>query len=1215
MSKFCGKCGAKIDEATGLCPNCDADKLKRDVKQEERAHPEADVTSFPKSAQSKKELRKRNKVEKRAVKRAAKKAEKNGWSLGKRIRRFVLKLVLSLLLIAVLASCCLGALVYFDVIDIPVIEDLLNVVGLKSMYPKNVEFDENNIGELFFHQTEEEHIATNSDGVKYVDNEILLVASDTATYDDIKNLAKQYNAEIVGWIEQTGDYQLKLAEVYHEEELNDIIISLENDNRVISAYVDYVFVLSDERTTERDGFIYGNEWEKDLQNFNNCKGKSWGLEAIEALAAWDILNSHSSQVNPVRIGLVDTGFDIDHEDLGFAETFYNTVSDHGTHVAGTMAAKSNNQEGICGVYPYGDGNLYGVSYSGVCNYSENGTPFATSMFLKIAYSELILRNVKVINSSLGFNYKQWPLSYSDPEWSAQVDFLESNAYILGDFLNRLLEKGYDYVLITSAGNDSNRKNNIIYDSRYNFWTTVISRDDYPDVYDRIVVVGAVDSNFNICNFSNGGDRVDIYAPGDTIFSTIPSNKYENLNWRGTSMASPHVSGVAAMIWSLNNELTGSQIKEIICKHSNMRCTSCKMVDAYMALEAAVRTNTDDTEKWAENGGILCWVVDVDDEDTKIENAVVTVTNISTGKTESTTTDVSGHFELILPEGEYTLTVQASGYDNYVWPDDNIGFSNPIVVKNNGVNYLDDWIKMKKTGTKLSGIPSDAVEYNGHYYYLYTGGIASSYDEALQYCKDKGGYLATLTSKEEKDFVYSYILQQDCDSAYFGLSDAANEGHWEWCTGEPLSYTNWHSGEPNGENSNEDYALFYYKFSDGSWNDGDFGGSTVNGGNAFICEWGDYATQQPQSPAGGAISDERNIVLTLDVSGSMSGVPIEETRKASAKFIDTALEEDASVGIVTYDTESEITSGFSNKNATLQSIVSNLNAGGGTNIEAGLRDAQWMLEKTDAKKKIIVLMSDGEPNHGLEGEDLIEYANEIKQSGTTIYTIGFFESLYEKSYAQYLMESIASDGCHYEVATADELVFFFEDMADQINGQKYIYVRIACPVDVSVSFDGETLSSSEKDLNVRTSFGTLTFEDNREEMDSGTDDRVKVLRLKDGIDYDLELTGTGHGIMNYTIGFMDENGDYSDLRRFENVKITRRTKIDTVASNSAESVLNIDEDGDGKYDLRLRAEANGYGEEVTTSNWIIYAIIGAAMFVLLDMVAIVFYARRKIKKGE
>lgn len=256
------------------------------------------------------------------------------------------------------------------------------------------------------------------------------------------------------------------------------------------------------------------------------------------------------------------------------------------------------------------------------------------------------------------------------------------------------------------------------------------------------------------------------------------------------------------------------------------------------------------------------------------------------------------------------------------------------------------------------------------------------------------------------------------------------------------------------------------------------------------------------------------------------------------------------------------------------------------------------------------MSDGEPNIGKEGEDLIAYADEIKNSGILIYTLGFFENMSgSKSEAQYLMEHLASDGCHYEVASADDLVFFFEDVADQINGQKYIYIRIACPVDVTVAYNGETLCSAEDDLSVRTDFGTLTFEDGENETSANEDDRIKVLRLKEGADYDVQIVGTGRGMMDYTIGFMDENGDYSDFRRFEDIKITKQTVVDTVAAVSDESVLNIDEDGDGKYDLKLRAEENGYGEEITTPVWIYVAIGGGAVLLIL-IVAMV-----KIRKGK
>lgn len=115
-------------------------------------------------------------------------------------------------------------------------------------------------------------------------------------------------------------------------------------------------------------------------------------------------------------------------------------------------------------------------------------------------------------------------------------------------------------------------------------------------------------------------------------------------------------------------------------------------------------------------------------------------------------------------------------------------------------------------------------------------------EAEEYCESLGGHLATITSAEEDAFVYQYMRENfSYESAYFGLTDAGHEGEWMWVTGEPVSYTNWENGEPNNgiENTDqypENYGLYYYDFSNGKWNDGDFGVYTYRGGTAFICEW-------------------------------------------------------------------------------------------------------------------------------------------------------------------------------------------------------------------------------------------------------------------------------------------------------------------------------------------------------------------------------------------
>lgn len=190
-------------------------------------------------------------------------------------------------------------------------------------------------------------------------------------------------------------------------------------------------------------------------------------------------------------------------------------------------------------------------------------------------------------------------------------------------------------------------------------------------------------------------------------------------------------------------------------------------------------------------------------------------------------------------GTYTITI-TDNVDRTRKYSKTVEISDEYVPRN--ISYFTDFgVYCKETEKENveQNIPSDAVEFNGHYYKVIQDDAITNWDAALQYCNAQNGYLATISSQEENDFLYSYIKQAGYESAYFGLSDAAYEGTWTWANGESVTYTNWHENEPNGESSNEDYALFYYKYSDGTWNDGDFGNRTVNGGTAFICEWGDY----------------------------------------------------------------------------------------------------------------------------------------------------------------------------------------------------------------------------------------------------------------------------------------------------------------------------------------------------------------------------------------
>lgn len=131
---------------------------------------------------------------------------------------------------------------------------------------------------------------------------------------------------------------------------------------------------------------------------------------------------------------------------------------------------------------------------------------------------------------------------------------------------------------------------------------------------------------------------------------------------------------------------------------------------------------------------------------------------------------------------------------------------------------------------------DSTTWNNHKYLLCNG--LNSGISAMAYCYEQGGYLACIDDESENDFLYKWISSKDCKNTYFGYTDTFSEGNWIWLNGSS-SYSNWHKNEPNSENSDEDFAMFYWKFKDGTWNDGDFGKNTNNGGGdtTFICEIG------------------------------------------------------------------------------------------------------------------------------------------------------------------------------------------------------------------------------------------------------------------------------------------------------------------------------------------------------------------------------------------
>ena len=152
---------------------------------------------------------------------------------------------------------------------------------------------------------------------------------------------------------------------------------------------------------------------------------------------------------------------------------------------------------------------------------------------------------------------------------------------------------------------------------------------------------------------------------------------------------------------------------------------------------------------------------------------------------------------------------------------------------------DEWVIIKLTLERDKKAVAESragiLEWDGHYYAMYDNVPSWSEDVAL--CESQGGHMATISSQEENDAIYEFISGMGYVSAYFGYSDDIEEGNWYWIGEKDNDYSNWHlPGEPNNEGAGENYGMFYYKYPDGTWNDGDFGGSTVNGGTVYICEW-------------------------------------------------------------------------------------------------------------------------------------------------------------------------------------------------------------------------------------------------------------------------------------------------------------------------------------------------------------------------------------------
>ena len=280
---------------------------------------------------------------------------------------------------------------------------------------------------------------------------------------------------------------------------------------------------------------------------------------INLFPAWNVTTGSPE----VIVAVIDSGVDVDHEDLawnmwvneaelngqpgvdddgnGYVDDIHGfnfvvgnnnqpvgqiTAEEHGTHVAGTIAAVNNNGLGVSGIA----GGDYAAGKPGVrimtCQ-TGPGSAFIAQAFVYAADNGAVI------------SQNSWTCDPSYTVVLESIDYFNLNAgmeNVEGDETGVQAGPMAGGLTIFAAGNSSSS-----------------TTDTFPANYENVLAVAAIGPDYKLASYSNYGEWVDISAPGgdaqdmQQIMSTIPNNGYEAL--QGTSMACPHVSGVAALVVS------------------------------------------------------------------------------------------------------------------------------------------------------------------------------------------------------------------------------------------------------------------------------------------------------------------------------------------------------------------------------------------------------------------------------------------------------------------------------------------------------------------------------------------------------------------------------------------------------------------------------------------------------------------------------------------
>jgi subtilisin family serine protease len=295
------------------------------------------------------------------------------------------------------------------------------------------------------------------------------------------------------------------------------------------------------------------------------EGEQWGNTMLQSLAA----NEHQPGSKKVVVGVLDSGVDTTHPDLeanfnrkASADCTQNgvvdstdgswlpTASTHGTHVAGTIAAARDGQ-GIAGIAPE-------VSYASIKVGNDDG--YIYPEYALCGFMWAASHGVDVTNNSYFVDPWMWWCKYDKDQSAVQQAFKK---------LMRYVGKKKDLVTVASAGNSGVDLTKVTSDSSSPNDSTPITRKinkkclRIPSQMPNVIAVSAITSSGLKAGYSNWGlGEISVAAPGSSILSTTwPGHGWGLLS--GTSMASPHVTGVVALIRSEYPNASAAEVIQIL----------------------------------------------------------------------------------------------------------------------------------------------------------------------------------------------------------------------------------------------------------------------------------------------------------------------------------------------------------------------------------------------------------------------------------------------------------------------------------------------------------------------------------------------------------------------------------------------------------------------------------------------------------------------------